>query len=756
MDHRAVVRPRRRECPSCAEGQVNFRLKTGMIAFNAILHLPGKTMKAHPYFVLLFCLFVCASLHAQDVPEVPASGVEVGTTLLDSSAGMPADDAANMFARDTFRLDKVVCPFRGQIDYKPGDFDCFLLEVPENREDPDSRYIELHVVRINSRWGKEDFEDKTGETGLPAGKRDDPVVYLTGGPGVKVSYYIGRLREHGILDHRDLYVLEQRGIGFSDDFCPMYAIRNPAADEALTFEENLEAASKRMLFCGENAKAAGVDLRGYNTVENARDVKALRQALGYEKWNVWGISYGSILGQAYVKEDPEGIFAVALDAIMPLDVRDSDEHWRIIKWYERDLQKLQAICDAQAECARRYPDMIGRLRAAVQSVADNPIVVDVRDTEVFPSGQARFFKDVVAMLPFIFLYEQKEYPAMPALIYAWADAVEQRDEEFFKALVTLAGDSGFFSNSQGMSNAIHCQDGGTAAQMRANLRDSEEFPILGAALGTEESNRRGLALCDELGMPIRPGEQYAAAETDLPSLIIEGDMDPITPPPNAKAILPGFRNGTYVEFPYAGHGPSRSVECGGAMLNAFFDDPQAEPDLSCIETMEVPDMIVPIFESRFVPRLAVVAEEDRKRLAIPASWLGGSFTVTLIAFLVLTFSPLLRWADQRPAIPAGMSRFWTWLAATSAVAAVATLGAAIGLTVKTFQGLALLGFLPWAAYGAWAGLAAGPLGLLAIASTVRARRVYSLPGSRVVGFALTGLAAIVLSLFLFFWGLGPF
>mgnify|MGYP000591476912 CR=1 FL=1 len=76
--------------------------------------------------------------------------------------------------------------------------------------------------------------------------------------------------------------------------------------------------------------------------------------------------------------------------------------------------------------------------------------------------------------------------------------------------------------------------------------------------------------------------------------------------------------------------------------------------------------------------------------------------------------------------------------------------------LAAYEGLALFGFPPWAAYGAWTGLAAGILGIMAIWTTVRARRVYSLPGSRVVGFVLTGLAALLLSLFQLFWGLGPF
>ena len=707
--------------------------------------------------------FACIQSFAQtsDIPD-PAPDNEL--TLLDSEAPLiPGTDseqsdepAADLFMRDRFRLDPVICPFKGNIDYRPGEFDCFLLEVPENREDPDSRFIELHVVRLNSRWGSEDFEDNTEESGLTPGKREDPVIYLTGGPGVKASYYVEKLRDHSILDHRDMYILEQRGIGFSDDFCPLYASRLPSLNESNTFADSQEAAQKRVRLCAESALAAGIDLRGYNTIENARDVKALRRSLGIEHWNVWGISYGSILGQAYVKEDPDGISAVALDAIMPLDVRDSDEHWRVVKWYVRDLEKLQEICNSQAKCAKRYPDIRGRLEQAVQSLADHPIEIEVTDTEAFPSGKARLFQDVAAFLPFIFLYEQQNYPAMPALIYAWADALERRDETLMKALVLTMGDGGFFSSSEGMSNAIHCADGGTAAQARANLRDAAEFPVLGSVLGDAETNRRRVALCKELGMPLRAGEQYAAVQTDLPSLIIEGEMDPITPPPNAKVILPGFENGTYVEFPYAGHGPSRSVECGGVMLNQFFDDPQAKPDLSCIEEMEVPEMIVPIFETGFFPRLQVLQGEEKKKLLLPGLWLGLPLAILLTALFVLTFSPLLRSVDGRTALPAGTARILAWSSALVSVISVSILGASAGLAAKVSFGLPLFGFLPWGVFGAWAGLVAGMLGIWTIAATVRARGQYDLPFSRMLGFFLTGAAAMALSAFLIAWDLAPF
>jgi pimeloyl-ACP methyl ester carboxylesterase len=718
-------------------------------------------MKTKMLFVLLtlFCLPVSGQEPLSDTgPDVVSEAVsDVDPESTEVAVTEPEVD---LFARDSYRIDTLVCPFKGQIEYEPGDIECGLLEVPENREDPDSRFIELHFVKLNSRWGKEDGdednEDEGEDTGPAPGKRDDPVIYLTGGPGATVTYYVKRFKDHGLLDHRDLYILEQRGIGYSEDFCPYYFSRKPATDDVETFADGLEASLTRIADCARNASAAGVDIAAYNTIENARDVKALRRALGFEKWNVWGISYGSILGQAYIKEDPEGILAVALDAIMPLDIRESELYWRVAHWYLRDLEKLQEICDRQPACAEHYPDMVGRLRQAILTVVDNPIEVEVKDIENYPSGKARFFQDIVAFLPFMFLYEQDNYPGIPGLIYAWADAVEGRDEKLFQAIAVSSGDSGFGDISQGMYNAIACTDGDAEAQARAGRRDSLDYPVIGAAIGTPESWDRRAALCAEVGLPQRPAEQYRPVQTDLPSLIIEGDMDPITPPPNAKAILPGFSNGTYVEFPFAGHGPSRSVKCAGDMLNKFYDDPTAEPDLGCVEEMEEPQIYAPLYTSSVVPRLAVLAAEDKKKLAIPGAWAGGSALVAIIAFVVLTFGPLARLFDGRVASRAGSARLFAWLAATASVAAVATLGAAVAATAKASELLPIVGFVPWARYGAWAGLLAGVLGLFTLVAAFRARKRFGLPGSPLLGFVLTGLAAVGLSSFLLAWGLGPF
>lgn len=719
--------------------------------------LPGCLIAA-TLFVLSFTV---DAVEKPITAEARESSDESVTTLQPESGSQPARELADVFARDTFKVDTILCPFKAELEYQPGEIECGLLEVPENRDNPDSRFIELHFVKINAQWSEED--DKAREkqknsndikTKPAPGKRTDPVIYLTGGPGAHAITYVKRFKDHGLVKHRDLYILEQRGIGYSDDFCEFYNIRNPKLGDVNNFAAsqmaNVEAAAQ----CARNAKQAGVDISGYNTTENARDVKALRIALGFDNWNVWGISYGSILGQAYIKQDPEGIRAVVLDAIMPLFARDDALFWRVAKWYDRDLKKLDEACEKHGDCADNYPQLGQRIRQAAKSVFGKPIEVEVKDTEAYPSGKAYIFEDTVAMLPFIMFYEQSNYPALPAIIYAWSDIVERRDETYFKLLSQMT--SNFFTSSVGMRDAILCNDGGKDSIMNSGLTDLKELPILGAAMGTKESLIKTAELCSIVGTAPRPASEYTMTETDLPTLIIEGDMDPITPPPLAKAILPGLKNATYVEFPYAGHGPSRSVDCAGDMLNLFYDSPNSKPDLSCVDEMELPDFVGSLFHTTFPAKIALIAIEDKKKLAGPGSWLALSLLTLLISFIVLSIGPIGRWFDGRESTQTFGARRAAWLTSVAAVLTLVVFAVAASQTVKSSEFLMLFGMVPLGKWGALLGNVTGLLGILTVWLTVRSRLRLPMSAASLVGFLMTGLAAVSLSLFMIVWDLSIF
>lgn len=682
-----------------------------------------------------------AGAAAQPEAAAPASdGAETATV------GPHAGDA--IFARDTYKLTPLVCPFKGDIKYKPGEISCGLLTVPENRETSNSRYIDLHYVKIAARKPKDWDSDKDGEWK----KRDDPIIYLTGGPGAQVAGYVKRFKDHGIRDHRDLYILEQRGIGVSQDFCPLYQLIDPGASDTPDFAAYQRANLKAMETCFAAAKARDVDLSAYNTIENARDVKALRRALGFAQWNMWGISYGSYLGQAYLKEDPEGIRAAVIDAIAPLEPRARFQ--KIGGSYQRELDKLEEACNANPTCARNFPHFQDKLKDAIGAVRkDGPITIDAIDTELFPAGKAYFFHDLIGAAPFIQFYEQKNFAGLPAFISALAELVENKDYEPFRLLTAGGGgDVDGFSVSQGMYNAIGCNDNWVSNLRQALEEDRREHPILSSLQGDPALADEIKAICKRYGMPGRPAEQYAPTKTSIRTLIVDGAMDPITPPPFAKLILPGFSNGTYVEFPYAGHGPTRSVKCAGDFLNKFYDDPDGELDLSCVNDMKAPKFIGALYKTHALPRLAASVAEDQKNAVAPAVWAGLSAIILVFALAIYSLAPVARLINGSRAAPTLGARPLAWLTALTGTAALAGLGYAGYATNEASPFLFLVGLHPIARWFVFAGLGAGALGLAVLALTVRARRQAVLPVGVLIGLILTGAAATAFAAFLLVQG----
>jgi pimeloyl-ACP methyl ester carboxylesterase len=645
------------------------------------------------------------------------------------------------------RPDTVVCPFRGKIDYEPGEIECGLIKVPENREVEGSRTIELNYVRILATGTNHEDE--------PVQTRDDAVIYLTGGPGVMVDIYVERLKDHRLVAQRDLYILEQRGIGNSGDFCPFFDARNRAehlhADRELADMALLEQAED----CIEGAIASGVDVTGYNTFENARDVKALRLALGLDEWNVWGISYGSVLGQAYMKVDPEGIRAAIIDAIVPLDL---GELMRISHWHDANLNRLFAACADQPDCARVYEGLRERYMGAIESLESNPVTVAVTPTEMYPQGEAHFFSNLIVGLPFRLMYEQKTHAALPAILDGLSRVAEAEDDAFFRALaqaMTMDGGDDEVGISMGMSVAVRCLDGYADSGAAFAEQDAQTYPTLFNAFNHPSSILRAPQRCRDVGLTPRDFAAYAPVETDLPVVVANGRWDPITPVEMAEYIMPGFENGQLVVFPHAGHGPTRSVPCAGDWMNAWLDDPSQPVDRTCVDEGEqAAEFLAPYYKTSIMVDALALMNEDEGRLKAHAVWVGTSAGLTVLAALFLPLAWLGRRINHHQLEPGGGSRLLVFLASGTAVVWLSGLGAAAYVTSEITEAMLLFGLVPWAGWIAWLGPLSLILGLIALFQVWR-RRAW-IPFGSMIGLMLSAVAVISLSLAGQVWSLWPF
>ena len=704
---------------------------------------------------LIAATFAVAFAQESDGPEAPptSDGVSEAAIVLDALAADEEDAAGpgdeELFARDSYQLRDIVCPFKGAIQYEPGEISCQLLEVPENREKKRARFIELHVVKIAAR---EPADWDAQEDGVWR-RREDPVIYFTGGPGVKATTYVDRLKDHGVRDFRDLYILEQRGIGYSGDFCPIYALSDPEPFNTPDFAARAMSNVERAEICFAAAKAARVDLAGYNSFENARDAKALRRAFGFDQWNVWGISYGSILGQAYLKTDPEGVRAAVIDAIVPLE--QGGHHLRTGRHFRRDLEMIAELCAADDSCAKNFPDLLPRYVAAVDAVRAEPIEIDAIDAELFPSGKAWFFHDLIGGAVFSSLYEQSNYPTLPAMMDGISEMVEKRDFARFRTFTSPFAGEGESILSFGMYNAIACNDGWFEDGPDVLREDLAENPSLAGLSMTPEAADAAAAICRKYGMKPRDAQEYAPVKTDIRTLIVNGAMDPITPPPLAEMILPGFTNGDYIEVDYAGHGPTRSVDCAGDFLTGFFDAPAGDLDTSCFADRDPPAFAGPLYKTDGVLRLAGLAAESDDNAAGPTVWFGLSAAALTLGALIYFFSGFARLLNRSGASSTGGARPLAFLTASVGAASALGLAAGAGATAAANEILMLAGLLGWTRWFVIAGFVGGLMGLWLLVAAVRAPGEERQPIGVMTGFFAVALAAIGLAAFYLKFGFTP-
>ena len=643
----------------------------------------------------------------------------------------------------------VVCPFKGDIDYEPGEISCGFIEVPENRSDPDSRTIRLLFAKLHAKAGLEqDESDKKDDE-----DEDDPIAYLTGGPGASIPHYVGRFKDHDVLKVRDIYILQQRGIEESGAFCPFYGTVRPEPVAAKNqLELDLQSA-ERLRNCLEAAKARGVDITAYNTVENAHDVRALRHALGFETWNVWGISYGSHLGQMLTQVDPDGIRALVIDGIVPNSL---EETMRFAKWLALDFEKLFKRC---GETGGPHCD---GLEERFYAVLDQPWVrVEAVDDETTPAGEFYIPPYLGGFLAFSMMYQQDKYPAIPAVMDHLIEKFEDGDPSLFSGFGGILSGSG----DQGMSSAIRCNDGYIQAAADELPRDLEEYPAIASAVFSLKGARALAQACIDAGVGPRDRKDYQLVETEIPTLIINGMWDPITLPALAELIAPGFSNGRLILVPYAGHGPTHSMnECSGRVLTAFYDDPGQNLDgldATCFEEGPgAPDFIS--YKTTDLPLKAVslLARDERKPIVIAGASAGLSALTLGLGLILIPVGFLARLGSfGRASVLAtgdGLTRFLAFLTTLSASGAFGLLGAGAYSASQIAEESLIAGFAAPATYAPWLMLVAALLGALLVVKTIAMRLSQPVRMGTFLGFILIGISAVAIFVTAWCWDFGPF
>ncbi len=399
------------------------------------------------------------------------------------------------------------------------------LIVPQNREKEDSGTLELYFVRFRA----------TGET------KGTPVTYLPGGPGGSAT---GLLRFPGAAEiigafrtTGDFILLDQRGTGKSkpSPFCP------PAGDPPLTAFSDTDALLKGMIDattrCADEWTAKGLDISGFNSREAADDIDALRQALGEEKLNLVGFSYGTHLALATLRRHGEHLGRVVL-----IGTEGPDHTQKLPLTLDMQFRKIAALAASDPAISRDVPDMIALLKRVLKKLEAKPIDVSVRHPKtgenltilVSADGLRRILRHDVG--------DGNDFIVFPAMLHE----IDRGGSSILSGYV-LKRMGGVAGGIPLMPIVTDCASGVSPLRL-AQIRAEEKRSILGAF-----TNYPYPEVCRAVGSPDL-GDQYRSPIlSDVPTLFISGTLDSNTPPFQAEEVRWGLTRGTHIVVDHAGH-----------------------------------------------------------------------------------------------------------------------------------------------------------------------------------------------------------
>lgn len=463
------------------------------------------------------------------------------------------------------------------------DIECGYVEVPESRNpqraDEDNT-IALAVAVVHS----------TSRNPL-----NDPVIYLDGGPGgyTLISGDFYAVSFAGFLAERDVILFDQRGVGFSEPAldCPQVTeVSYETLDGDPSEDEAIELYDEAYTDCREDLIDDGVNITAYNSAENAADVRDIITALGYEQVNLLGVSYGTRLALTIMRDHPDIVRSAVLDAVYPPNAHRESE---FITNLDRVFTTLFEGCAAEPTCDNQYPDLETVFYDTVDRLNEAPELIEYYDPYTGREVEVLVTGDLLISGLFSMLYSTNNIPFLPRYIY---DAADGTYDAFIEdKLLNLASDQFF---SIGFYYAVECYEEVPHDSYEATIANSEGLPpqLVDYWLGYEEDESL-FAFCETWTDGERADEiEDQPVESDIPTLIVVGEYDPITPPEWSQRAAETLSNSYYYQFPGVGHsvwfGGGR---CGTTLISSFIANPFTEPNATCIN----------LFRSPFAPPLEI-------------------------------------------------------------------------------------------------------------------------------------------------------
>ncbi len=401
--------------------------------------------------------------------------------------------------------------------------------------------------------------------------KPDPIFFLAGGPGVAASQTWQQFVNAWQRTDRDIVLLSQRGTSGSnrldikssktDD---LQSLINPVFDTEL-IRRAMQRLEKR------------ADLTMYSTPMAMDDLDDFRKALGYENINISGGSYGTRAALVYIRQHGESVRTAILNGVAPIAFRNPLYHAREA---QRAVDLLFDEVESNATYTKAFPGLREKFQGILTQLEKQPAEAKVRNS----SGKEQtvsITRDAFVNSLRFQLYFLNTNRLVP--IQIWRAA-----EGDFRPFAENAIQRNRTLDDMIALGMLFCV---TAAEDVARIRPEEiETLTAGTFLG-DGRVRRQLEICSFWPKSKLPENFADPVFSQVPTLILSGQYDPVTPPSWGELVHQNFKNSLHIVAP-AAHGVGGP--CIDRIEKAFLESGTVENlDISCVEKLKLPPLFLP-------------------------------------------------------------------------------------------------------------------------------------------------------------------
>lgn len=394
---------------------------------------------------------------------------------------------------------------------------CGVITVPENYDAPQGKQIQIHYLVLPAI--KPSFEKEA-------------LLAIAGGPGQSAIDNAASFDKifTKVRQQRDILLIDQRGTGLS----------NPLTCDGEGFEGGL-AFNEEQLDIAAETKACldklDADVSQYGSETALKDFEAVRQALGYQKLHLYGISYGTRMAQLYMRHHPEALATVTLDGVVPMQqsvINIGDAITRAIDLLLKDCQNNDL-------CHQQFPKLGEELAQVETLLSQGAAISQTRDPLTNAPTQLVMTKGKFMGAIRMALYMPNVRALLPHAIHQAAQGNYQAITGLYALTVNSTG------IAAGMHSAVVC------GEDWHRFSEAERERLTQSYFGKEMIKAFDLS-CPIWQIPPVSLDFADPIASNLPTLLLSGEIDPATPPSWGELATAKLTNAKHFVAPYATHG----------------------------------------------------------------------------------------------------------------------------------------------------------------------------------------------------------